>query len=144
MTAPLAVLDTLQSILDAESTSIFRLMTSDHPHALRLSQSTREALSAIVLSTDRRLREVCDFIEAISEQPPAQKTPVDDAQLKHLSPKFFLPKLIEEKKLLIERLENAAGLLRVNPQAAALVRSHLHEHLVELEDLIQSAGPAHR
>ncbi len=141
MTVPVSVVDALQSILEAESTSIFRLMTGDHAHVVRLPQATREALTSILFSTERRMRELNEFIEAVAGRPPTPAEPSDEAHLRHLSPKFFLPKLIEEKKLLIERLENAAPTLRAVQQAGALVRSHLHEHLVELEDLIQSGGP---
>src|SRR5262249_34832588 len=90
--------------------------------------------------------ELADLIESLGTVPtPAGAIRRDEQYLAFLSLQFLLPKLVTEKKLHIERYENAlAGLKRkelpqVPSEAIELVQSHLLELRHELSPLKTAA-----
>jgi hypothetical protein len=142
--APLAVIDALSSLLEAELNSIFRFMGEGSPYLSRATVEVRRPLQEMVLAEKRRARELADLIDSLGSVP----TPVvgirrDEQYLAFLSLKFLLPKLVGEKRLHIERYENALkGLQQAKaPRAVeSLVKSHLRELRNELSALESAAS----
>lgn len=142
---PLAVLDLLNSLLEAEVSSIFRFMGEGSPYLTRASAQVRRPLEEMVRSGQRHARELAHLIEHLGGVP--QRIPgvrADDQYLAFLSLKFLLPKLVEAKKLIIQRYENALAALAemgdVPPQASSVVRSLLAEHQSDLLLLSSAAA----
>jgi hypothetical protein len=136
------VVDLLTSLLEAELNSVFRFMGEGSPYLSRASAEVRRPLQEMVLAERRRAGELADLIESLGTVPtPAGAIRRDEQYLAFLSLQFLLPKLVIEKKLQVERYENALmGLKdkqmpRVPPEAITLVESHLAELRNELSSL---------
>lgn len=143
---PVAVVDLLTSLLEAEMNSVFRFMGEGSPYLGRASAEVRKPLQEMVLAEHRRAGELADLIESLGTVPtPAGAIRRDEQYLAFLSLQFLLPKLLIEKKLHIERYENAlAGLKQthlpqVPAQAIAVVESQLAELRNELSALERAA-----
>src|SRR5437773_9157638 len=135
--SPVAVVDALNALLEAEQNSIFRFMGEGSPYLSRATVEVRRPLQEMVVAERRRAREIADLVDALGSVPtPAVGIRRDEQYLAFLSLKFLLPKLVQEKKLHIERYENAlAGIRRAptNPSdAAPLLERHLAELRSEL------------
>src|SRR3954466_14296430 len=105
---PVAVLDLLNSLLEAELNSVFRFMGEGSPYLSRATVEVRRPLQEMVLAERRRAREIADPLGALGSVPtPMVGIRRDEQYLAFLSLKFLLPKLVEEKKLHIQRYENA-------------------------------------
>ena len=143
-TSPVAVVDLLNSLLEAELNSMFRFMGEGSPYLSRASAEVRRPLQEMVLAERRRAAEIANLIDLLGSVPtPAVGIRRDEQYLAFLSLKFLLPKLVTEKKLHIERYENALRRMRGLPnapaEAVALVQSHLAELQSELAALQQAA-----
>jgi hypothetical protein len=143
--APVAVVDALNSLLEAELNSIFRFMGEGSPYLSRATVEVRRPLQEMVLAERRRARELADLVDALGSVPtPMVGVRRDEQYLAFLSLKFLLPKLVEEKKLHIARYENAvAGIKRApspSPEAIPLLESHLAELRDELAALEKAAA----
>jgi hypothetical protein len=145
-TPPTAVVDLLTSLLEAELNSVFRFMGEGSPYLSRASAEVRRPLQEMVLAERRRAGELADLIESLGTVPtPAGAIRRDEQYLAFLSLQFLLPKLVIEKKLQVERYENAVTELKNNqlpqvpPEAVALVQSHLAELRNELSSLESAA-----
>jgi hypothetical protein len=139
---PTAVVDLLTSLLEAEMNSVFRFMGEGSPYLSRATVEVRRPLQEMVLAEHRRARELADLIESLGTVPtPAGAIRRDEQYLAFLSLQFLLPKLLIEKKLHIERYENALGELKqhqlpqIPAEAAKLVQAHLAELRSELAAL---------
>jgi hypothetical protein len=133
MSAPTAVIDLLNSLLEAEMNSIFRFMGEGSPYLSRATVEVRRPLQEMVLAEHRRAGELADLIESLGTVPtPAIGIRRDEQYLAYLSLKFMLPKLVEEKKLHMERYENALAGLKKLPQFPPEVPAILNAHLAEL------------
>ena len=133
MSAPTAVIDLLNSLLEAEMNSIFRFMGEGSPYLSRATVEVRRPVPEMVLAERRRAGELADLIESLGTVPtPAVGIRRDEQYLAYLSLKFLLPKLVEEKKLHIERYENATTNLKKLPQVPPDVPALLNAHLAEL------------
>lgn len=140
MAAPRAVLDVLNSLLDAEQNSLFRFMADGSPYLGRASPDVRAALDYIASADRRRAGELWRAIERLGDAPRGRGVEPAEQFLSFLSVKFLLPKLVEAKELLAERYRNAAAALRHSPSPADdLVRTHLSEHAAEMAILRQAA-----
>ena len=144
--SPTAVVDLLSSLLEAELNSVFRFMGAGSPYLSRAAAEVRKPLHEMVLAERRRARELVDLIESLGTVPtPSSAIRRDEQYLAFLSLQFLLPKLVIEKKLHIERYENALSELRtkqfpqVPAEAAALVESHVAELKSELAALEHAA-----
>jgi hypothetical protein len=141
---PLAVIDALSSLLEAELNSIFRFMGEGSPYLSRATVEVRRPLQEMVLAEKRRARELADLIDSLGSVP----TPVvgirrDEQYLAFLSLKFLLPKLVGEKRLHIERYENAVKGLqqaKASREVESLLQSHLTEMRSELSALEAAAA----
>lgn len=131
--APVAIIDQLNSLLEAELNSMFRFMGEGSPYLSRASAEVRKPLAEMVVAERRRARELADLIDALGSVPtPAIGIRRDEQYLAFLSLKFLLPKLLTEKKLHIERYENAAKAMASSPGSAGVARSLVESHLLEL------------
>ena len=139
---PTAVVDLLTSLLEAEMNSVFRFMGEGSPYLSRATVEVRRPLQEMVLAEHRRAGELADLIESLGTVPtPAGAIRRDEQYLAFLSLQFLLPKLVIEKKLHIERYENALVELKrqqlpnIPTEAVTLVESHLAELRSELAAL---------
>ena len=142
---PTAVIDLLNSLLEAELNSMFRFMGEGSPYLSRATVEVRRPLQEMVLAERRRAAELADLIESLGMVPtPAVGIRRDEQYLAFLSLKFLLPKLVDEKKLHIERYENAlAGLKKLPqapPNASALLNAHFAGLRTELTALEAAAA----
>ena len=146
-TTPVAVVDALNSLLEAELNSIFRFMGEGSPYLSRATVEVRRPLQEMVVAEKRRAGELANLIDLMGTVP----TPVvgirrDEQYLAFLSLKFLLPKLVNEKRLHIERYENAikglnGAALKLAPhEVVPLLQSHLAELRNELASLEGAAA----
>jgi hypothetical protein len=147
---PVAVVDLLNSLLEAELNSVFRFMGEGSPYLSRASAEVRKPLQEMVLAEHRRAGELANLIESLGTVPtPAGAIRRDEQYLAFLSLQFLLPKLVIEKKLHIERYENALRELQRHklPQLPGevipLIEAHLsqlRQELAALEDAAQQVA----
>src|SRR5262245_27740989 len=140
--APVALIDTLNSLLEAEQTNIFRFMGEGYPYLSRATVEVRYPLQEMVKTIQRRAAQLADQIESLGGVPNFGPFGVDreEQYLAFLSLKFLLPKLVQAKKLLIERYENAVSSMRGESSAKALVITLLDEHRGQLKTLEEAAA----
>src|SRR5205809_6010455 len=113
-TTPLATVDVLNSLLEAETTSIFRFMGEGYPYLNRATAEVRKPLQEMVLTIEPRVLRLAEMIERLGGIPNSAPRGIDreEQYLAFLSLKVLLPKLVNAKKLLIERYENAMRVLK--------------------------------
>jgi len=135
--APVAILDTLCALLDSEVQSVFRFMGEGSPYLSRATADVRRPLQEMVETNQRHVRELADLIESLGGEPRLMPAVSPEEQfLAFLSLKFLLPKLVNEKELVIRRYENALASLRgAPPEVRGLLESHLAEHREQLKVL---------
>ena len=136
--APVAIIDTLAALLDSEAQSIFRFMGEGSPYLSRATADVRRPLQEMVETNVRHVRELIDLIVALGGNPQMMPGVSREEQfLAFLSLKFLLPKLVNEKELVIRRYENALRALAPGapPEVRGLLESHLAEHREQLKVL---------
>ena len=136
--APVAIIDTLAALLDSEAQSIFRFMGEGSPYLSRATADVRRPLQEMVETNVRHVRELIDLIVALGGNPQMMPGVSPEEQfLAFLSLKFLLPKLVNEKELVIRRYENALRALAPGapPEVRGLLESHLAEHREQLKVL---------
>ena len=132
MTAPIAVVDTLNSLLEAELNSVFRFMGEGSPHLTRATAEVRRPLADMVVAEQRRAANLAAAIETLGGVPaPMASIQPEEQFLAYLSLKFILPKLVDEKRLQIHRYENAVTIV---PPSAHDVIALINAHLKELRE----------
>jgi hypothetical protein len=132
MTAPVAVVDVLASLLEAEQASVFRFMSEGSPYLSRASAEIRRPLGAMVDATERRIADLGYALDSLGVVPPSMShVRPEDQYLAYLSLKFLLPKLVTEKQVMVQRYQNALGAL--SDEASSEVRALLEAHLAELK-----------
>jgi hypothetical protein len=124
---------------------MFRFMGEGSPYLSRATVEVRRPLQDMVLAERRRAGELANQIDSLGSVPtPSVGIRRDEQYLAFLSLKFLLPKLVDEKKLHIERYENALAGLKtapsVPPEVTALLQSHLAELRIELAALERAAA----
>ncbi len=140
MPAPSAVVDVLNSLLEAEQDSLFRFMREGSPYLGRASVDVRKALDYIAAADHRRSGELWRLIERLGGEPRGRGLQPAEQFLAYLSVKFLLPKLVEAKELLAQRYRNATAALKPFPSPADdVLRAHLSEHAAEMVVLQQAA-----
>src|SRR5262245_43912158 len=140
--APAAIIDALNSLLEAEQNSIFRFMGEGSPYLSRATAEVRRPLNEMVEAGNRRVIELADMIERLGGVPNPASIQPEEQYLAFLTLKFLLPKLVGAKKLMIQRYENALNSLGKSAQAdvISLVSSELAEHKAQLEVLNRAAA----
>jgi hypothetical protein len=128
-----AVLDILQSLLEAEQASVFRFMRSGNPYLTRATLETRDRVDRMAAGTERRAAELGELIERIGGTTRPRPVQPEDQYLAFLSLKFLLPKLAEAKRMAIERYENALRALKGSPaEVIGVLERQLAEHREDL------------
>jgi hypothetical protein len=127
--APVAILDALASLLDAEVNSLFRFLGDGSPYLSDATADVRKPLADMVAASHRRATELASLIDQLGGVPRAVSHPGEEVYLAYLSLKFLLPKLVNEKRLEVERYENDLSRITDMPDE---VRSVLTRHLDEL------------
>ncbi len=132
-TSPLAVIDLLNSLLEAEMNSVFRFMGEGSPYLSRATVEVRRPLAEMVVNERRRAGELADLIDSMGTVPTPQVGVRRDEQfLAYLSLKFLLPKLVEEKGLELQRYENALRGIKPFPNVPPEVPAVLNAHIAQL------------
>lgn len=150
MSPPVAVVDTLNSLLEAELGSVFRFMGEGSPYLSRASADVRRPLQEMVDANQRYARALADMIQRLGGEPVARPVRPEEQYLAFLSLKFLLPKLVDEKTLIFQRYESS--LQRIPdalPEVIALLRRHQADCRAQLEtlkkaseDVIAASRPA--
>src|SRR5438477_104453 len=104
--APVAVVDALNSLLEAEQNSVFRFMGEGSPYLSRATAEVRRPLQQMVETSYRHCGELHSLIEHLGGDPRPRGLQPEEQYLAFLSLKFLLPKLVNAKKLTIRRYEN--------------------------------------
>src|SRR6266540_1178145 len=135
-TAPVAIVDTLSSLLESQINSVFRFMGEGSPYLSRATADVRRPLAEMVQAEQRRARDLAEAIEALGDVPTPSSIRSDEQYLAYLSLKFLLPRLVQEKRLHIARYQNALGIIpQSNREIRGLIESHLGELRHEMEQL---------
>ena len=105
---PTSIIDTLNGLLEAEVNSVFRNVRDTSPYLSSADATLRVLMDDIDSAYDSMVRAMVDMIESLGGVPHIRKHVVDETQyMSFLSLKFLLPKLVNEKDLLLTRFENA-------------------------------------
>lgn len=131
MTAPntLVLTDTLNSLLDAEANSLFRFMGEGSPYLSKTAAEIRKPLLEMVATGERHMIELGELVESLGGVPSSRHVQPEEQYLSYLSIKFLLPKLLQDKQLMIERYTNAQkALAGAPPQVLDLLQRHLAVH----------------
>ncbi|HTL31332.1 MAG TPA: hypothetical protein VL282_19015 [Tepidisphaeraceae bacterium] len=138
--APAAIIDTLNGLLEAELSSIFRFMGEGSPYLSKATAEVRKPLQDMVNTIPRRTREIADLIDSLGGVPTPRNILPEEQYLAYLSLKFLLPKLVSAEELLIKRYENAVRALKdAPPEVITLVKRELAEHKSQL-DILKNAA----
>jgi hypothetical protein len=137
MPPPIAVIDTLNSLLEAEYNSIFRFMGEGSPYVSRADADLRRRLQDLIATNQRHAAEIADLVEHLGGVPHEGGAGPEDQYLAYLSLKFLMPKLVEAKKLCVRRYLNTIANIGENPpdDVAEVLQRHLAEQRYELADL---------
>ena len=141
-TAPVAVLDVLNSLLEAELNSVFRFMEEGSPYLSRATVEVRRPLHEMVRAGRRRAEELHGLIEALGGFPAPRSVRSEEQYLAFLSLKFLLPKLVYDKQLMIERYDNALRALGRGgpPEVTEVLARHRAENDAEQQVLQKAAA----
>src|SRR4051794_35491890 len=90
---PVAVIDALNGLLEAEENSIFRFMGEGSPYLSRASAEIRRPLNDMVLAGQRRAMDLADLIDRLGGVPATRSIQPEEQYLAFLTLKFLLPKL---------------------------------------------------
>ncbi len=140
---PVALVDALSSLVEAELNSLFRFMGEGSPYLSRTTAEMRTPILAMVAESERHAEEIAGLIEALNGVPPLRSVQPEEQYLAYLSIKFLIPKLISDKKLMIERNENVlASLPAVDPTITGLIKNHIADHQADITVLEKAAVDA--
>jgi hypothetical protein len=140
---PVAIVDTLNSLLEAETNSLFRFMDEGSPYLGRATAEMRKPLLEMVATGERHMGELARLIEELGGVPSSRHVQPEEQYLAYLSIKFLLPKLLDDKKLMIERYENAKTSLAQAPAAVIdVLDRHLGAHRAHVKVLQQATAHA--
>lgn len=132
---PVAVVDALTSLLEAEENSIFLVVTNGSPYLSRADAELRQQLDEMAQRKQRHAHETHDLIEELGGHAPQRRVAPDEQYLAYLSLRFLLPKLVDEKKLCIRRYENA--IQSIGDHGTEHVLDVLKQHLEEMREELQ-------
>ena len=143
--APAAVIDALNGLLESELNSVFRFMGEGSPYLSRATVEVKRPLEEMVRTNQRHAGELSDLIESLGGYPVPRSIRPDEQYLAFLSLKFLLPKLANEKRLTIERYENAMQAIEgaaTPPIVLDVLRAHIATHRRDLDVLEKAAADA--
>ena len=138
--ASVAIVDTLNSLLEAEDTSIFRFVGEGSPFLASASPDVRHSLEEMTRHLKQHAKELGRLIENLGAAPAPKIRPNSDEQyLAHLSLRFLLPKLVDAKELMIQRHENALRAVGANPEVTQVLDRHIGQMRADLAVLRTTA-----
>lgn len=136
MTPSAAVVDTLNSLLEAEANSIFHLVGAGSPYLKDAPADLRTSLEDMRQRLDAHERELIHFIRAMGGEESSTPPPkAEDQYLSFLSLRFLIPKLTEAMELMIQRHDNGMKLVASDKPAAEMLRRHVTEMQTDLNTL---------
>ena len=139
--APAAVVDALNSLLEAELNSVIRFMGEGSPYLSRASGEVRRPLQEMVQTNDRHCHELYELIDELGGIPRDRGIQPEEQYLAFLSLKFLLPKLVDSQKLTISRYESALKAIGNGPDDVnAVLEGQLAEHRAGLKMLEKAAA----
>jgi hypothetical protein len=139
--SPVAVIDALNALLEAELNSIFRFMGEGSPYLSRASAEVCRPLNDMVVAGQRHAMELAEMVDRLGGFPAPKSIQPEEQYLAFLTLKFLLPKLAEAKRLTIERYENTLRALNGAPQEVInLLQSHVAEHQADLKVLEKASA----
>lgn len=143
--APAAVIDALNGLLEAELNSVFRFMDEGSPYLSRATVEVKRPLAQMVETNQRHAGDLAELIESLGGYPLPRSIRPEEQYLAFLSLKFLLPKLANQKQLTIEGYENALGAIgAAHREVTDLLRAHISTHRHDLELLLRAAADASR
>ena len=95
--APVAVVDALNALLEAEQNSIFRFMGEGSPYLTRATVEIRRPLQQMMDTSYRHCGQLYALIEHLGGDPRPRGLQQEEQYLAFLSLKFLLPKLVDAK-----------------------------------------------
>ncbi len=137
-----AVVDALNSLLEAEADSIFRVMGEGSPYLERLPPSLRPPILKLAADAVRHAHDLRNLIVQLGGRPAVtDHIQPDEHYLKFLPGKFLLPKLVEAKVLCVSRYRNTLSAIeqQAPPEVLKVLKRHLTEYEEDLKTL-QSVG----
>jgi hypothetical protein len=138
---PVAVVDALNSLLEAEQNSVFRFMGEGSPYLNRATADVRRPLQEMVNANLRHVEALGTMVQRLGGYPVPRAVQSEEQYLAFLSLKFLLPKLVTEKELIIRRYDNALrALMDAPPEVTRLLRAIQAEHKAHLDVLRKSAS----
>ena len=133
MPVPVAIVDALNSLLEAEQGSVIRFMGEGSPYLGRADADVRRPLQLMVETNRRHVGELWRLIDDLGAEPRPGRPQPAEQYLAFLSLKFLMPKLIEAKELLIRRYESALKAVgKGQEHVAEVLQRHVGEHRSEL------------
>jgi hypothetical protein len=139
---PAAVVDALNSLLEAEQGSVFRFMGEGSPYLSRATADVRRPLQEMVEANKRHVAALGSLVQRLGGFPVPRSVRAEEQYLAFLSLKFLLPKLVDEKQLIIRRYDNALRAMPADapPEVTRLLRAIQSEHKANAEVLKKSAA----
>jgi hypothetical protein len=136
-----AVIDALNSLIEAEVGSIFRFVGEGSPYLGRAGAEVRRPLQEMVERNDRHAAELAALVHRLGGEPAVPlAVRAEDQYLSYLSLKFLLPKLVDAKELMIQRYENVLRVVRGQQEIREILERHLAEMRADLDVLRKAAG----
>ena len=138
---PVAVVDALISLLEAEQQSVFRLMGEQSPYLRQAPPDVQQSLDEIAEVNARHCAQLTDAIEGLGGSAPPRGPGRGDQYLAFLSLKFLLPKLADELELTIRRYDNTLRAIGkvASPQVLQMLDQQQAEQRAQLAVLRQKA-----
>jgi hypothetical protein len=97
----------------------------------------------MVVAERQRARDLADLLDSLGNVPtPHMSVRRDEQFLAFLSLQFLLPKLLDEKRLEVQRYENALRGIKPFPQVPPEVPAVLNRHLAQLQRELASLEQA--
>ena len=140
--SPVALIDALNGLLEAELNSIFRFMGEGSPYLSRASANVRQPLLDMVQENQTHVMELAGMIDHLGGVPLPRSIQPEEQYLAFLNLKFLLPKLAEAKRLMIERYENTLRAIKgisPPPEVIELLNAQLARHRADF-DLLENAA----
>jgi Ferritin-like domain len=136
-----AVIDALNSLLEAEANSIFHFVGAGSPYLDHAGPEIRQPLEEMRRHLDQHEQELSHLIRDLGGEPSTPPKPsAEDQYLNYLSLKFLLPKLVDAKQLMIQRYQNVLGAIDKDPKVTQILQKHLEEMEKDLGRLHEIAG----
>lgn len=140
-TGSAAVVDALNSLIEAEQDSIFRAMGENSPYLREASPQVRQALLEEERDSYRNVEELSALVRRLGGQPVERAAPSHPPMLEFISLKFLLPKLAAEKELIIRFYDSALRAIGTGaPQVSEVLHRQLARHREHLRIFREAAS----